>query len=120
MCLGNRLNTDNTFDQISSKPLKDLYDIIDAQNSPVNNNCNYISPDDIKLDSVSLGSSQISILHLNIHSVPSKLDELKALLSKLKSKNLTIDVILLCETFISDNNKDSCKLDDYELFRLQP
>ncbi len=96
--------------------VKDLYEIIDAQNSPVNNNCNYISPDDIKLDNVSFAGSQISILHLNIHSVPSKLDELKALLSKLKTKNLTIDVILLCETFISDNNKDLCKLDDYKLF----
>ena len=116
MCLGNHVNTDNTFDRISSNPLKDLYEIIDAQNSPVNSNCTYISPDDIKLEHVSVGSSQISILHLNIHSVPSKLDELKTLLAKLKAKNLTIDVILLCETFLSDNNKDSCKLEDYELF----
>ena len=116
MCLGNHVNTQNTFDQISSNPLKDLFELIDVQNSPVNNNCNYISPNDVKLDRLSIGSSQLSILHLNIHSVPSKLDDLKSLLSKLKANNLTIDVILLCETFITENNKESCKLDDYKLF----
>ncbi len=56
------------------------------------------------------------MLHLNIHSVPSKLDDLKTLLAKLKSRNLIIDVILLCETFISESNKQSCTLDDYKLF----
>ncbi len=115
MCLGNHVNNHNTFDQISENPLKDRFKLIDAQNSPANNNCNYISPDDIKLDTLPINGSQISILHLNIHSVPSKLDELKTLLCKLKTKNLTIDVILLCETFISDSNKQSCKLENYDL-----
>ncbi len=116
MCLGNHVIADNTFDRISANPLKDLYEIIDAQNSPVNNNCNYISPEDINLENMPIYDSQLSILHLNIHSVPSKLDELKSLLAKMKAKNLSVDVILLCETFISENNKNSCKLEDYELF----
>ncbi len=115
MCLGNHTNAQNTFDQISSNPLKDLFELIDAENSPVNNNCNYVSPDDIKLDRLTIGGSQLSVLHLNIHSVPSKLDDLKSLLAKLKNKNLIIDVILLCETFITENNKDSCELDGYKL-----
>ncbi len=34
----------------------------------------------------------------------------------MRKRNITIDVILLCETFISESNKQSCKLDDYELF----
>ncbi len=116
MCLGNHMSTNNSFDQISNNPLKDLYELIDAQNSPVNNNCNYISPDDVKLDNLSLNGSQITVHHLNIHSVPSKLDDLKTLLAKLKTRNLTIDVILLCETFITDNKKESCSVDDYKLF----
>ena len=115
MCLGNHTKDSTNLDKISNDPLKDLYDLIDIQQSPVNNACNYTTPDDLKFNDLSINGSHLSILHLNIHSVPSKLDELKSLLSILKTKNLLIDVILLCETFITDNSKESCKLDDYEL-----
>jgi len=40
-----------------------------------------------------------STLHLNIHSLPAKIDNLKGLISELHEQNVEIDFILLCETF---------------------
>ncbi len=115
MCLGNRTNDFHTFDRISNNPLKDLFDLIDIQQSPVNNSCTYTTPDELKFESIRINGSELSILHLNIHSLPGKIDELRSLLSILKAKKMHIDVILLCETFITDTSKDQCKLDDYDL-----
>ena len=51
----------------------------------------------------------LSIMHLNIHGVPSKISELNQLLNV----NLDIkpDVVLLCETFLSCENFDRYKLE---------
>ncbi len=115
MCLGNHVNPDR-LDRISHDPMKDLFDLIDMQHSPVNNNCSYVLPDEIK-NSVDLGNgSQYCILHLNIHSIPSKKDDLINLLERLKHQNITVDVLLICETFITDQNKDQCKLEGYKLY----
>ncbi len=103
-------------DKISNDPLKDLFDLIDLQQNPTVNNCTYIEPDNINLQNYGTGKDQLSILHLNIHSIPSKLDQLKDLLRKLKEKNISIDVILLCETFLTDVSKESCKIDGFKLF----
>ena len=103
-------------DKISKEPLNDLFDLIDLQQSPTTNDCTYIDPDSIDLQRQNDGNNCLTVLHINIHSIPSKLDELKELLSKLKQKNVTVDVILLCETFITDSNKDSCEIEGYKLF----
>ncbi len=115
MCLGNSMDH-SRFDKISNDPMKDLFDIIDIEHSLLNNNCKYIEPENIKLGSTNFKGSQLCIMHINIHSIPSKLSELNSLLLKLKEKNIHVDVILLCETFITDQNKEKCKLDGYDLF----
>ena len=107
--------TVDPLDRISHDPSKDLFDLIDSQMNPAGS-CNYIDPEDISLENISARGQQFSILHINIHSVPSKLDELKNLLLRLKDKKIIIDVILLCESFMSDNNKDSCEIDGYKLY----
>ena len=74
MCLGNR--TDSTkLDQITRDPSKDLYDLIDANLNPLCNACNYVEPEDTK--DLNIKGTQLVSLHLNIHSIPDKLDQLK-------------------------------------------
>jgi exonuclease III len=53
------------------------------------------------------------IVHLNIHFLYSKLDEIKILLS-----NQNVDFLCLCETFLNDSFSDSeLHIDNYRLFR---
>ena len=54
-------------------------------------------------------------IHINIHSIPAKLDKLKIVLSSLHNINIDIQFILLCETFLSDNNCNLCNIPGYNL-----
>ena len=51
-----------------------------------------------------LGTAQYCALHLNIHSLPSKIIQLREMLFSLKEQGITIHFILLCETFLSNAN----------------
>ena len=56
----------------------------------------------------------LNIMHLNIHNLYSKLDELKILLTQTNE----IDVICLCETFLNEDfRNEEIKLENYQLFR---
>ena len=56
----------------------------------------------------------IHIMHLNIHDLYSKFDELKALLSHQNN----IDILCICETFLNDTFSDTeLQLENYQLFR---
>lgn len=52
-------------------------------------------------------------LHLNIHSLPGKFDNLLVLLSKLRDLNIKIHFILLCETFLNDLNASRFNIPGY-------
>ena len=56
----------------------------------------HISPKNIK--------PKLTALHINIHCLPAKFDQLDLLLYKLKQANTYIHCILLCETFLNDNS----------------
>lgn len=43
------------------------------------------------------------VLHINIHSIPDKLDKLKDMLVQLHESGVECDFILLCETFLKDS-----------------
>ena len=47
---------------------------------------------------------KLTALHINIHSLPAKFYQLNLLLYKLKQANTYAHCILLCETFVNDNN----------------
>ena len=49
-------------------------------------------------------------LHINIHSIPSKFEALSNLLSRLEESKMEIDFIFLCETFLTDVNKNKYQL----------
>ena len=41
----------------------------------------------------------LTALHINIQSLPAKIDDLRLLIAELYDKNIEVDFILLCETF---------------------
>ena len=45
-----------------------------------------------------------NILHINIQSLPAKYDKLKELIASFYKEGIALDFILLCETFLTDNN----------------
>ena len=53
---------------------------------------------------------QLKIIHLNIRSLPDKFDKLKLFLNNFKHKP---DLILLCETFLNENNKNLYELEGF-------
>ncbi len=73
----------------------ELYDIEELRNCP---NCH---------------NSKYTALHLNIHSLPAKFDQLKAMLTRLKTISINIDFVLLCETFLADYNADIFQIPGY-------
>jgi len=94
-------------------PSTDLYEeLIDSCDS----NCEYL---DITSSSLPLSDTSIDskycALQINIHSLPSKFDQLKEMLSTLKEINIDVHFILLCETFISDKVKTIYNIEGYDM-----
>jgi len=50
-------------------------------------------------------NNTFSCLHINIHSLPSKCDRLETILDQFEALDIKLDFILLCETFLNDQNK---------------
>ena len=54
-------------------------------------------------------------MHLNIHSLPSKYEQLQLIIRRLNETRIELDYILLCETFLNDNNQKLYNIDGYEM-----
>jgi hypothetical protein len=54
-------------------------------------------------------------LHLNIHSIPDKIDKLKEMLAQFQNIQIEFDFILVCETFLRDNNSHLYNIPGYKL-----
>ncbi len=118
MCLSKPLDRSRLegLPHIDNDPSKNLYDIIDDENDGINpllDSCKYIEETELK--NINAKDLKFRILHLNIRSLPSKLTELKNILQNLKNAKLEIDLVLICETFLTDATKDSCKIPGYTL-----
>ncbi len=59
--------------------------------------------------------TDLNVLHLNIRSLPSKFDKMKLFLEELQKKNTKPDVILLCETWLSERNGELFNMPGYIL-----
>lgn len=94
----------------------DNCNIIDDILTSSENNCNYIDLENCT-DSLSesYNNHQYCALHLNIHSLPAKFDDLKHLIATLNSCKVTLHFILLCETFLTDNIKDMYNIAGYDM-----
>ncbi len=105
--------------QIDDDPSKNLFDLIENEGDGINpllNNCKYY--EDTNLDKISGNKYKLRVLHLNIRSLPAKLADLKILLSTLKNAGHEIDIVMVCETFLNEANKDSCDIQGYSLEEL--
>ena len=54
-------------------------------------------------------------LHVNIQSLPAKFDNLKSIIGKMSTSGISLDFILLCETFLTDHNADQYCIPGYNL-----
>ena len=103
-------------EEILQDPSKDLYSLFNSEDevsNPLLDNCKYYTP--AAVNTISSERFKLNVLHINIHSIPAKLVELKDLLQKLKDANHEEDLILICETFLNETNKNSVDIDGYIL-----
>ena len=57
--------------------------------------------------------SMHATMHINIHSLPSKYEQLQQIIRR--RSNIKLDYILLCETFVNDNNEVLYNIEEYVL-----
>ena len=87
--------------------------IIDDIAYQSSNNCEYVDLQEINIFTTS--GYKHTVLHINIHSLMAKLDELKNIIYTLSEKNVVVDFILLCEMFLTDTKAQLCRIDGYTL-----
>ena len=75
-----------SLETVSSSFWSDKCDYVQAEE------CNNLNPNNFNF----------VVLQWNIRSILSNLSELKLLLTKLENKNTPVDILLLCETFLSE------------------
>ena len=73
----------------------------------------YLMEDELKnnVDNI----NHLNILHLNINSLPQKIDEVKCLVS---DKEIGIDFLCLCETKLNNEIQSMCEIDNYKMYTL--
>ena len=104
MCLGNKLQSES-IDKLACDAREESF---------IHTTCELLDQDD-PLEYVNFTqNSNLNIMHLNIHSLAAKKPLLTDLLHWLDNADVTIHVIMLCETYISELNKDFCNLDGYK------
>jgi len=99
----------DNFDIPSNSPAAVVDQIIEQ----TSDDCNYIMLDQVP-NSAS-ADYKYCALHINIRSLPAKLDELKDIIYTLKEKHIIVHFILLCETYLNDTNQPLCKIENYNL-----
>ena len=80
---------------------------------PFMTECNYYNYDN--LDEINIKNIDLGILHLNVHGIASKKQQLLELLNTIEEAQSAIDVLLLCETFMTETNKNVCRIKGYTL-----
>ena len=85
----------------------------DLDGSLWSDKCDYRMTD--QCDNLNPLNYNFIVMQLNICSLLSKTGELKLLLTKLEQKNSTVDVVLLCETFLSKNTEKLVNIPHYHL-----
>ena len=92
----------------------DLNQLLDQNVYSLTKDSNYYSISDYgELNGMDYG---LRIMHVNIQSLPSKIDDLKVLLYNLQLEGTVVDVILVCETFLTDWKVPKCAIDNYKLY----
>ena len=123
------LNYSNSFGRISELNNIDLRKCLDNLNKsnddPNDNplttmgiNSQYYEIDSFnKLRDTLTGKNneQLIALHINIQSLSAKYDQLINLINELKTNHISLDFILICETFLNKYNKELFQIPGYKL-----
>ena len=96
------MNTD-----ILNRPINN----VELDNTLWNDKCDYVELDGT--DNLNPNNYNLLILQLNIRSLLEHQSDLNTLLTELSSRNSNIDVILLCETFLSKNTVGMVNIPGY-------
>ena len=99
-------------DELYTKDDWDINNLVD-EDSPLNAWCNYLEIENI--NEIELVKGDLNILHLNIHSIQAKKDQLIQLINTFNKEGHIIDVLLLCETFMNDKTINKSRLKNYTL-----
>ena len=75
----------------------------------------YCDVDNIKESLPTCSNSNYCTLHVNIHSQPSKFEQLKDVIYQLSEFGVHVHFILLCETFLVAANATSYQMPGYNL-----
>ena len=75
--------------------------------------CDYIDLE--KCDNLNNNNMNLIVLQLNIQSLLAHQDDLKDLLFQLDKRNSPVDVLLLCETFLSERTQKLINIPGYTL-----
>ena len=102
-----------------SLTLGDYFDELNAntglQFSDIEFDSKYYDMDRIRESPLTSNSFPYKALHLNIQSLPKKIEELKILINNLGKAEIRLDFILLCETFLADSSAKLYNLPGYSL-----
>ena len=80
----------------------------------LNVDCLYYDIDDMAKLVIPRHNHKYTAIHLNIHSLPSKYDQLRHIIAHLEDIGLVIHFIMLCETFLSHINMNMFPLPGYQ------
>ena len=103
--------------------IDDLNDLMDVYNPDDNNDnplqmlnikSNYIHVDNISASAPQGVDFKYKSIHINIQSLPDKHDKLKLFLHRLEQAHVSVDFILLCETFLTERNADLYQIPGYK------
>ena len=78
-----------------------------------NDRCNYVDP--VTCDNLNQTGYNLIVLQLKIRSILKHVTELKTLLNVLERRNSTVDLVLLCETFLMKETKKLVDIPNYTL-----
>ena len=74
--------------------------------------CRYLDiEDDININM----DTSFVVAHFNVHSLPSKFDDLVELMDVFREKNFMPSILLLCETFLSEKNHSRYALPNFDM-----
>ena len=102
-------DTDKNKQKIDELNRPMIYDELDK--TLWNDKCDYVEIDGAA--NLNPNNYNLSILQLNIRSLLAHQQELKHLLTKLLERNCRIDVVILCETFLSKNTLNMVNIPGY-------
>ena len=86
-------------------------DLRELDNTLWNDNCDYIDIENCT--DLNPNNFNLIVLHLNIRSLLSHQQELNQLIRTTEKKNSRIDIILLCETFLSKNTYNMVNINGF-------